>query len=88
MRASVVLAAILLAGGVTSTGTLTRDDFPEVPTRTPHTLERACTTPLGFCRIANLTPPGQPCSCVTPDGARVGGYAIAWRWTDVPAVVK
>jgi hypothetical protein len=34
-------------------------------------------------RVANLLPPGQPCYCVANNGARVDGYVIAYRWTDV-----
>ena len=38
--------------------------------------------------VANLTPPGQPCYCLTSTGARVDGYVIAYRFSDVPSVVK
>ena len=43
---------------------------------------------LGVCRVANLTPPGQPCYCLTAAGARVDGYVIAFRFTEVPSIVK
>jgi hypothetical protein len=89
------VVAILLAGGVMtpggglSTGDISKEDFShQIPTQSPHTLERACTTRLGICRVANHTPPGQPCYCVAANGARVDGYVIAYRFTDVPSVVK
>jgi hypothetical protein len=95
MRLRTVLASILLAqavmtpGGGIGTGDISRDDFNyQIPTQSPHTLERACTTRLGYCRVANLTPPGQPCYCLTAAGARVDGYVIAYRFSDVPSVVK
>jgi len=95
MRLRTVLAITLLAQGVMTpgggigTGDISRDDFShQIPTQSPHTLERACTTKLGYCRVANLTPPGQPCYCLTPAGARVDGYVIAYRFSDVPSVVK
>jgi len=81
--------AVLLAGGIVTpdggigTGDIGKDDFPQVPAQSPHTLERACTTRAGYCRVANLLPPGQPCYCVSSSGARVDGYVIAFRWTDV-----
>jgi len=74
-------------GGI-GTGDVSKDDFPQIPTQSPHTLARACTTRLGYCRVANLTPPGQPCYCLTATGARVDGHVIAYRFTDVPSVVK
>ena len=89
-----LVLALLLAqgittpGGGTSTGDISPDDFPQIPTRSPHTLERACTTQVGYCRVANLTPPGQPCYCLTAAGARVNGYVIAYRFTDVPSSIK
>jgi hypothetical protein len=89
-----VVLALLLAhglmtpGGGIGTGDISPDDFPQIPTRSPHTLERACTTQVGYCRVANLTPPGQPCYCLTAAGARVNGYVIAYRFTDVPATIK
>jgi hypothetical protein len=70
------------------TGDISKDDFPQLPTQSPHTLERACTTKLGYCRVANLTPPGQPCYCLTSTGARVDGYVIAYRFTDVPSTIR
>jgi hypothetical protein len=94
MRMRLVVALVLLQGLMTphggiGTGDISKDDFNyQVPTQSPHTLERACTTKLGVCRVANLTPPGQPCYCLTAAGARVDGYVIAFRFTDVPSVVK
>jgi len=94
MRRRVLLLLVLLqgmmvpAGGI-GTGDISKDDFNyQIPTQSPHTLERACTTKVGYCRIANLTPPGQPCYCLTAAGARVDGYAIAFRLTEVPSTVK
>jgi hypothetical protein len=84
----VLLQGLMVPGGGVGTGDISHEDFPQMPTRSPHTLERACTTTLGYCRVANLTPPGQPCYCVTATGARVGGYVIAYRFSDVPSVVK
>ena len=94
MRLWTALAITLLAqglltpGGGVGTGDISKDDFPQLPTQSPHTLERACTTSLGYCRVANLTPPGQPCYCLTPTCVRVDGYVIAYRFTEVPSVVK
>ena len=95
MRTSVLLALVLLSGGIMTpgggvgTGDIGKDDFGyQIPTQSPHTLERACTTRVGYCRVANLTPPGQPCYCLTPAGARIDGYVIAYRFSDVPSVVK
>ena len=79
MCLGIVLAIILLLqglmtpGGGIGTGDISKDDFPQLPTQSPHTLERACTTKLGYCRVANLTPPGQPCYCLTATGIRVEG---------------
>jgi hypothetical protein len=84
----VLLQGLMTPGGGIGTGDISKDDFPQIPTQSPHTLERACTTRLGYCRVANLTPPGQPCYCLTAVGARVDGYVIAYRFTDVPSVVK
>ena len=84
----VLLQGLMTPGGGIGTGDISKDDFPQIPTRSPHTLERACTTRLGYCRVANLTPPGQPCYCLTAAGARVDGYVLAYRFTDVPSVVK
>jgi hypothetical protein len=75
-------------GGGINSGDISKDDFPQVPTQSPHTLERACTTRLGICRVGNLTPPGQPCYCLAANGARLDGYVIAWRWTGVPTDLK
>ena len=87
--ALLLLQGVMTPGGGVGTGDLSRDDFShQIPTQSPHTLERACTTKLGYCRVANLTPPGQPCYCLTGTGARVDGYVIAYRFTDVPPVVK
>jgi hypothetical protein len=84
-----LLQGVMTPGGGVGTGDISRDDFNyQIPTQSPHTLERACTTRLGFCRVANLTPPGQPCYCLTSTGARVDGYVIAYRFSDVPSVVK
>jgi hypothetical protein len=94
MRLTIVLGTALLLqglmtpGGGVGTGDISQDDFPQMPTRSPHTLERACTTKLGSCRVANLTPPGQPCYCLTSAGVRVDGYVIAYRFTDVPSTLK
>lgn len=95
MRMRVALVLVLLGGGIMTpgggagTGDISKDDFGyQIPTQSPHTLERACTTRLGYCRVANLTPPGQPCYCLAATGARVDGYVIAYRFTDVPSVVK
>ena len=92
---SVALVLVLLGGGIMTpgggvgTGDISREDFGyQIPTQSPHTLERACTTKLGVCRVANLTPPGQPCYCLTAAGARVDGYVIAFRFSDVPSIVK
>ena len=85
---TVLLQGLMTPGGGIGTGDISKDDFSQIPTQSPHTLERACTTKAGFCRVANLTPPGQPCSCFTAAGARVDGYVIAYRFTDVPQVVK
>jgi len=83
-----LLQGLMTPGGGIGTGDISKDDFPQIPTLSPHTLERACTTRLGYCRVANLTPPGQPCYCLTAAGARADGYVIAYRFTDVPSVVK
>ena len=95
MRLRVALVLVLLGGGVVtpggglSTGDIGKEDFGyQRPTQSPHTLERACTTRLGICRVANLLPPGQPCYCLAAGGARVDGYVIAYRWTDVPSTVR
>jgi len=82
------LAIVLLGGGVMTpgggigTGDISKDDFPQIPTQSPHVIERACTTRAGYCRVANQLPPGQPCYCVISTGVRVDGYVIASRWTD------
>ena len=68
-----LLQGLMTPGGGIGTGDISKDDFPQIPTQSPHTLERACTTRLGFCRVA---------------GARVDGYVIAYRFSDVPSVVK
>ncbi len=85
---TVLLQGLMTPGGGIGTGDISKDDFPQIPTQSPHTLERACTTKVGFCRVANLTPPGQPCYCLTAAGARVDGYVIAFRFSDVPSLVK
>jgi len=85
---TVLLQGLMTPGGGIGTGDISKDDFPQIPAQSPHTLERACTTRLGYCRVANLTPPGQPCYCLTAAGARADGYVIAYRFTDVPSVVK
>jgi len=91
-RRIVVVAALIAQGLMTPGGGIGTGDvpeeYPQIPTQTPHTLERACTTRVGYCRVANLTPPGQPCYCLTATGARVDGYVIAYRFSDVPSVVK
>jgi hypothetical protein len=95
MRLRLALVLVLLGGGIMThgggigTGDISKDDFSyQIPTQSPHTLERACTTRVGHCRVANLTPPGRPCYCLTATGARVDGYVIAYRFSDVPPVVK
>ena len=85
----VLLQGVLTPGGGIGTGDISKDDYGgQRPTQSPHTLERACTTQLGICRVANLVPPGQPCYCLAGDGARLDGYVIAWRWTGVPTDIK
>jgi hypothetical protein len=94
MRLRLVLVVTLLLQGLMTphggigTGDISKDDFQQLPTQSPHTLERACTTRLGYCRVANLTPAGQPCYCLTSAGARVDGYVIAYRFTDAPSTLK
>ena len=84
-----LLQGVLTPGGGVSTGDISKDDFRyQTPTQSPHTLERACTTQVGICRVANLVPPGQPCYCLAGTGARVDGFVIAWRWTGVPIELK
>jgi hypothetical protein len=84
-----LLQGLMTPGGGIGTGDISKDDYQQqIPTQSAHTLERACTTRAGFCRVANLTPPGQPCYCLTAAGARVDGYVIAYRFSDVPSVVK
>ena len=84
----IALLVVLLAGGLMTpgggigTGDISKDDFPQIPTQSPHTPERACTTRAGYCRVANQIPPGQPCYCVAGNGVRVDGYVIAYRWSD------
>ena len=86
--ALLVLGGLAIPGGGIDSGDISKHDFRhQTPTPSPHTLERACTTRLGICRVANRLPPGQPCSCVTTAGARVDGYVIAHRFTDVPSTV-
>jgi hypothetical protein len=87
--ALVLLQGVVTPGGGVSSGDLNKEDYQrQQVTPTPHTLERACTTRLGICRVANQTPPGQPCSCVAGNGARLDGYVISWRWTGVPTDLK
>jgi hypothetical protein len=84
-----LLSGVMTPGGGLGTGDIGKDDFGyQRPTQSPHTLERACTTKAGFCRVANLVPPGQPCYCLAANGARVDGYVIPYRFTDVPSTVK
>jgi hypothetical protein len=83
-----LLQGVVTPGGGISTGDIKEDFSHQMPTQSPHTLERACTTQLGICRMPNLIPPGQPCHCLTANGARVDGYVIAWRWTGVPTDLK
>jgi hypothetical protein len=93
-RAGLVAIALLLQGVATpgggiGGGDVSKEDFQhQRPTPSPHTLERACTTRAGICRVANLTPPGQPCFCLAADGTRRDGYVIAWRWTPVPTDIR
>ena len=83
------LAIVLLGGGVVTpgggigTGDINKDDFLQIPTRSPHVIERACTTRAGYCRVANQLPAGQPCSCVAANGVRVDGHVIAYRWSEM-----
>jgi hypothetical protein len=85
----ILLQGVVAPGGGLSTGDISKDDFNyQRPTQSPHTLERACTTKVGFCRVANLLPPGQACYCLTNAGARVDGYVIPYRFTDVPSTIK
>jgi hypothetical protein len=80
-----LLQGVMTPGAGVSSGDIDQDDDRrQIPTQTPHTLERACTTRLGICRVANHTPPGQPCYCVAGNGARLDAYVIAWRWTAAP----
>jgi len=85
----VLLQGVVTPGGGISSGDISKDDYGgQRPTQSPQTLERACTTQQGICRVANQTPPGQPCYCVAGNGARVDGYVIAWRWTPVPSDLR
>jgi hypothetical protein len=85
----ILLQGVATPGGGLSTGDISKEDFNyQRPTQSPHTLERACTTKLGFCRVANLVPPGQACYCVAANGARVDGHVIPYRFTDVPSTVR
>jgi len=85
----VLLQGVLTPGGGIGTGDISKDDYrQQLSTQSPHTLERACTTQAGICRVANQTPPGQPCYCVAGNGARLNGYVIAYRWTPVPTDVR
>jgi hypothetical protein len=87
--ALLLLQGVMTSGGGVTSGDISKDDYGgQIPTQSPHTLERACTTRLGICRVANHTPPGQPCYCVAGNGARLAGYVIAWRWTTVPTDIK
>jgi hypothetical protein len=89
LAAIVLLQGVMTPGGGIGTGDISRDDYQgQRPAQGPHTLERACTTQAGICRVANQTPPGQPCYCVANNGARLNGYVIAYRWTPVPADVR
>ena len=86
----VLLQGVLTPGGGIGTGDISKDDYGgQRPTQSPHVSERACTTPAGICRVANQTPPGQPCYCVASNGTRLNGYVIAWRWSPpAPTDVK
>ena len=87
----VLLQGVTTPGGGMSTGDISKDDYrQQLPTQSqiPHTAERACTTPVGICRVANQTPPGQPCYCLGADGGRLDGFVMAWRWGRVPVDVK
>jgi hypothetical protein len=53
---TVLLQGLMTPGGGIGTGDIGKDDFPQIPTQSPHTLERACTTKVGFCRVALLLP--------------------------------
>ncbi len=93
-RALGIALVLLLQGAVTPgggihSGDISKDDYrQQLPTQSPHTLERACTTQAGICRVANQMPPGQPCYCVAGNGAGLNGYVIAYRWTPVPTDVR
>ena len=50
--------------------------------------QRACSTVYGLCRIADGTPPGQPCYCHYANGQWVGGYAREWNWEFKPFDTK
>ena len=85
----VLLQGVVTPGGGVNTGDISKEDYGgQRPTQSPHTPERACTTQSGICRVANQTPPGQPCYCVAGNGARLNGYVIAYRWTPVPTDVR
>ena len=89
MRWRVGVVIVLLAGGVMTpgggigTGDISKDNFPQIPTQSPHVIERACTTRAGYCRVANQLPAGQPCYCVAANGVRVDGHVIAYRWSEM-----
>jgi hypothetical protein len=83
-----LLQGVMTPGGGMSTGDISKDDYREQATQSPHTAERACTTQAGICRVANQTPPGQPCYCLAAGGGRLDGFVIAWRWGRVPVDVK
>jgi hypothetical protein len=81
----ILLQGLGVPGGGLSTGDISKDDFNyQRPTQSPHVLERACTTKAGFCRVANMVPPGQACYCLTNAGARVDGHVIPYRFSDAP----
>jgi hypothetical protein len=50
--------------------------------------QRACTTAYGLCRIADGTPPGQPCYCHYANGQWVGGFSREWNWEFKPFDTK
>ena len=82
-----VLAAVVLFVAVGHWGTAAAQRPPDRSRPDPNG-QRACTTPYGLCRIADGTPPGQPCYCYLANGQRVGGFAREWNWEFPPFNTK